>query len=104
MKWIIKHIDVVSAQVKLDNEKVILIDIRDAKSFNEGHINGAINLSNSNLNDFINSSDKNDPIIVYCYHGNSSQNAVQLLVDFGFLDVYSLDGGYEEWKNKLERV
>ena len=104
MKSIIKHIDSVSAQVKLDNEKVILLDIRDEESFNAGHINGAINLLNRNFNNFINSSDKNDSIIVYCYHGNSSQKAAQLLANFGFLDVYSLDGGYEEWKNKLERV
>ena len=84
--------------------KVLNVDIRDQKSFNTGHINGAIHLSNNNFDKFVNSTDKSNTIIVYCYHGNSSQKAAQLLINFGFLNVYSLNGGYEEWKTKLERI
>jgi rhodanese-related sulfurtransferase len=101
---IIKYIDIDSARVKLNNEDVMAVDIRDQESFNAGHINGAIHLSNNNFDKFSNSTDKNNTIIVYCYHGNSSQKAAQLLMNFGFLDVYSLNGGYEEWKTKLERI
>ena len=39
----------------------------------------------------------NKCIIVYCYHGNSSQDVANFLTSHGFTDVYSLKGGYEEW-------
>ena len=104
MRKIIKYIDTASAQIKLNNEDVMAVDIRDQKSFDADHINGAIHLSNNNFDKFVNSTDKSNTIIVYCYHGNSSQKAAQLLINFGFLNVYSLNGGYEEWKTKLGRI
>ncbi|MGL5628515.1 MAG: rhodanese-like domain-containing protein, partial [Plesiomonas shigelloides] len=38
------------------------------------------------------------PVIVMCYHGNSSQGAAQYLVNQGFDEVYSLNGGFEAWR------
>ena len=98
MKQIIKHIDISLAKIKLKDDGVVVFDIRDSQSFIEGHIHGAINLSSSNFDDIVNKFDKSNTVIVYCYHGNSSQTAAKLLAEHGFLDVYSLDGGYEEWK------
>ena len=99
MNQIIKHISISSAKNKLQtNKEVVLFDVRDRESFISGHIDGALNISQSNFRDIVNKTSKDSTIIVYCYHGNSSQQVVQLLVDHGFLDVYSLDGGYEEWK------
>ncbi len=93
-----KRIDIDSAILKINNNDFIIVDIRDKKSFEIEHINGAMNLSNSNINDFIMNTQKEKSILVCCYHGNSSQSAAQYLVNNGFNDVYSLDGGYEAWK------
>jgi rhodanese-related sulfurtransferase len=41
--------------------------------------------------------DLDAPLIVSCYHGNSSQGAAAYLVGQGFSEVYSLDGGFELW-------
>ena len=38
------------------------------------------------------------PILVMCYHGISSQGAAQYLVNQGFEQVYSVDGGFEAWQ------
>ena len=38
------------------------------------------------------------PLIVACYHGNSSQSAAAYLAHQGFSEVYSLDGGFELWR------
>ena len=38
------------------------------------------------------------PVLVYCYHGISSQNAAAFLIERGFETVYSLDGGFEAWR------
>ncbi len=77
---------------------MVLLDIRDRESFISGHVDGALNVSQSNFSDILNRISKDSTVIVYCYHGNSSQKVAELLVNNGFLDVYSLDGGYEEWK------
>jgi rhodanese-related sulfurtransferase len=32
--------------------------------------------------------------LIYCYHGNASQNWAQMFADFGFTDVCDLIGGH----------
>ena len=50
------------------------------------------------LADFIAHADFDRPLIVACYHGNSSQGAAAYLAHQGFAEVYSLDGGFELWR------
>ncbi len=75
-----------------------IIDIRDEESYLSGHIAGAIHIDNSSLNQFMTSSDPTQPLLIYCYHGNSSQQAAQYFIEKGFEQVYSVDGGFEQWK------
>ena len=100
-----KFIDFEQASAKINGEDPIVVDIRDKDSFDKGHIDGALNLSNDNIDKFVLDTEKSMSIIVCCYHGNSSQRAAKFLTDNGFNDVYSLNGGYEHWKtteNKQE--
>lgn len=92
-----KHISAGQARSLL-HQGATLIDIRDALSFQQEHIEGAVSIDNSNITAFISSTEKNTPLIVCCYHGFSSQSAAQFLCEQGFTDVYSLDGGFEGWK------
>lgn len=78
-------------------EGATLADIRDPDSFNAAHVNGAQHLTNTNIEDFVRDNDLDKPLVVYCYHGNSSQPASAYLYERGFEDVYSMDGGFEEW-------
>jgi len=75
-----------------------LIDIRDRQSFEQGHIAGAIHIDNGNVDDFLMRTDKSLPLVVCCYHGNSSQGAADYFQQQGFHQSFSLDGGYEYWK------
>ncbi|MFY9179671.1 MAG: thiosulfate sulfurtransferase GlpE [Venatoribacter sp.] len=75
-----------------------IADIRDALSFQAGHIRSAKRVDNSNLNEFMAQADKNQPLIVCCYHGSSSVSAAQFFDGQGYEQVYSLEGGYEMWK------
>jgi len=77
----------------------VVVDIRDAASFADGHIEGSTRLDNHSLPDFIASADFDLPLIVTCYHGHSSQSAAAYLAHQGFADVYSLDGGFELWRS-----
>ena len=75
----------------------VVADIRDISSFQANHIKGAISLSNENVQQFIQDNEFDQPIIVCCYHGISSQSAAGFLCEQGFEKVYSLDGGFERW-------
>ena len=91
-----KRISIEEAQELMSDETTI-IDVRDPESYSMGHIENAVHVSNENILQFIDGANKSRPLIIYCYRGNSSQDAAQYLSDKGFLDVYSMDGGFEEW-------
>lgn len=94
-----QHINAQALLEKLQNkEDVAIVDIRDGNSYFEGHITGAKMLDNSTVAQFIETTPKDQAVVVCCYHGNSSQGAAQYLAEQGFKDVYSLDGGFEMWR------
>jgi thiosulfate sulfurtransferase len=82
----------------LRQQGAVVVDIRDPQSFASGHITDARHLDNYSLADFIAHADLDRPLIVACYHGNSSQGAAAYLASQGFTEVYSLDGGFELWR------
>ncbi|WP_296132772.1 thiosulfate sulfurtransferase GlpE [Pseudomonas sp. Ga0074129] len=82
----------------LRQQGAVVVDIRDPQSFAAGHISGSQHLDNYSLHAFISQADLDAPLIVTCYHGNSSQSAAAYLAGQGFSDVYSLDGGFELWR------
>lgn len=89
-------IDVADALPIIENDAAI-VDIRDLVSFQTSHMTNAISLTNDNVQQFIDSAKKQQPIIVCCYHGNSSKGAAEYLASQGFTEVYSLNGGFSQW-------
>lgn len=92
-----KHLSVDEAPALLADKRTVVIDIRDAESYRNGHIAGASHLDNNGIADFIQQREFDEPIVVCCYHGNMSQSAAAFLIEQGFDEVYSLDGGFEAW-------
>lgn len=82
----------------LREQGAVVVDVRDPATFAARHIKGSRHLDNHSLHDFITHADLDAPVVVVCYHGNSSQGAAAYLVGQGFTDVYSLDGGFELWR------
>ncbi|WP_422380975.1 thiosulfate sulfurtransferase GlpE [Marinicellulosiphila megalodicopiae] len=91
-----KHLSVTELKTKPLTDFTI-VDIRDPASFASGSIEGAQLLNNQNIDQFIASADFTKPLVVCCYHGNSSQGAADYLSEQGFAEVFSLDGGYAAW-------
>ncbi|MCG8382630.1 MAG: thiosulfate sulfurtransferase [Gammaproteobacteria bacterium] len=85
------------AQELLADEPVCFVDIRDAQSYTRSHITGAIHLDNVSLPDFLENTDKEERVIVYCYHGIMSQSVVAVLAEHQFEKASSLDGGFAAW-------
>lgn len=86
------------AETILQTGEATLLDIRDGASFSAGHIQDAAHLTNENVAEIISGADKEKPVVIYCYHGNSSKSAADYFYNQGFKQSYSVDGGYEIWK------
>lgn len=86
------------AQALIEQGESQIIDIRDAMSFQMAHISAALHIDNQSIDPFMQQAKRENPLIICCYHGNSSQNAAHYFSEQGFEKVYSLDGGFEQWK------
>ncbi|OAT30359.1 thiosulfate sulfurtransferase GlpE [Proteus myxofaciens] len=88
----------------LVSQSAILVDVRDPQSYRLAHATGAFHLTNETINAFLQDADFDTPIMVMCYHGNSSQGAAQYLVNMGFETVYSINGGFEAWQREFPQA
>lgn len=96
-----QHLDIPTLQAWLDERRELaLVDIRDPMSYAQGHIPGSRRLDNDSVGPFIESTPREWPVVVVCYHGHSSQQAAAWLAGQGFDAVYSLDGGFTEWQRR----
>lgn len=98
------NISVRQAEEKLSGGYARCVDIRDEQSFEQAHIADSHHLTNGTLQQFMQETDFDTPVIVVCYHGISSQQAAQYLIHQGFEQVYSMDGGFEAWRKDLPFV
>lgn len=96
----VKSVNVVEATSLLNSDAVTIVDIRDRQSFEIDHMQNAHHVTGDNAKKFIDKTNKNQPLLVYCYHGNSSQVAAEYFSENGFVDVYTLEGGFDIWRTK----
>tara|TARA_B000000460_G_C21493950_1_gene382992 strand:+ start:456 stop:755 length:300 start_codon:yes stop_codon:yes gene_type:complete len=92
-----KCISLDEAQFLLGHPDTVIVDIRDRESYEDGSIPKSINISAENIDNFLEKTDREINLLVYCYVGNSSKGASEYFVQNGFKTVFSLDGGYEEY-------
>ena len=92
-----KKISVDQTKQLIEAGDLTILDIRDTQSYSMGHICNAIHAEDIDINHFIAEEDKEKPLLVYCYHGHSSQSAAEHFAENGFANVYSMDGGYAAW-------
>ena len=86
---------------KVTEAGVITLDVRTPGEFNEGHIEGAqlIDFQSGNFENEIATLDKSKTYAVYCRSGNRSGQAVKVMSDAGFANLYNLNGGVVDWSN-----
>jgi len=82
----------------------VVLDVRTSEEYDEGFIANAININiydSQFFIDEINKLNKKDFIHVYCRSGSRSFQACKIMKQFGFENVYNLEGGILEWKGKI---
>ena len=72
----------------------LVLDARDAGHHANGHWPGSIRLDGRNHETLLMREPRERPVFIYCYHGNASQTWAETFVDFGFLEVADLMGGW----------
>jgi len=86
----------------VNSENAIVIDVREANEYSEGHIVDAINIpfaSFESRSDELNKH-KDKPLIVACKMGQHSGSAGTILRKKGFTNVLRLTGGMAEWRGQ----
>lgn len=83
----------------IDSEtECVILDVREADEFAEGHIEGAIQLSYTEIDDKAEYvlADKEQLILVYCRSGRRSAIAAESLLKLGYKNVKDF-GGIIDW-------
>lgn len=102
------HTTINSKQLKnrIDNNGAFtIVDIRSKKSFDEGHILNAVNIPLKQLvmtDDFPFS--KDTELIVVCYLGVTSREAINILAAQGYRKVTHMVGGMGTWDYGKEQA
>jgi rhodanese-related sulfurtransferase len=84
---------------KISSEKYVLVDVRTAEEFIDGHIEGALNIDyfSATFSDDISKVGFEIPVLLYCRSGNRSSKAMKIMNELGFKKVYNLEGGIQGW-------
>jgi rhodanese-related sulfurtransferase len=93
-----RRVNVTQAQTLSQRTDLIIFDVRDTASYQQGHLERAQHLVETQLEQVLFTIPKNAPLLIYCYHGNASQSYAKIFADFGFKEVYDLIDGYEAWR------
>ncbi|GIN19973.1 MAG TPA: rhodanese-like domain-containing protein [Bacillus bacterium] len=82
--------------------KAQLIDVREQKEYEGGHILGARNIPMSQLKMRMKEIRKDKPVYLYCQSGLRSGRAAQQLYRKGYRQLYHLQGGFKQWTGKIK--
>lgn len=79
-----------------NRDNFVIIDIRDAVSFEYGHIPGSINIPHNEVVERVKKFNEKKELYIYCKSGILSEEVVEELNNAGF-KAYNLKGGYLAW-------
>lgn len=115
-KKIITEINIENFKTLFDGDDYfIIIDVRTEDEYEAGYIPGAVSIPRGLLEFRIGKEDvwdemglyipeKTDNIIVNCRTGGRSALAAKSLMELGYENVKSLEGGFNAWKEKYPEL
>ena len=102
----VKTLEQDEAKEIMDTDKnVKVLDVREKEEFEEGHIEGAISLPLSTINEETIKEivpSKEIKVLLYCRSGARSEKAARALYALGYENVFSF-GGIKDWKHGIIR-
>lgn len=99
----VKELTVDQVKTKLDRgEKFTLVDVREESEWAKDHLPGAIHLGKGVIERDIEQRipDTKTELVLYCGGGFRSALAADNLQKMGYSNVFSMDGGIRDWRNR----
>jgi rhodanese-related sulfurtransferase len=80
----------------------VILDVRTAEEFAEGHLAGAVNLDvqSPDFEKRLRLLDRNKNYLVYCRTGNRSRRATLAMEALGFRSIFHMNEGIVMWKQQ----
>ena len=91
-------VDTNGAVTLMDDDDLIILDIREEKERAAGFISSATHIPMAQVKGKLDSLDKNKKILTYCKNGMRSKSTAELLCKNQFNRVYNLKGGFDAWQ------
>lgn len=82
--------------------KAQLIDVREVKEFEAGHILGSRNIPSTQLRQRHKEIRPDLPVYLYCQNSGRSARAALFLKKKGYNQIYQLQGGFKTWTGKIK--
>ena len=99
-----RQIDQKAAKQMMEEQSVIILDVREQYEYDTGHIPGAVLLPVGTINAETASGvipQKDTVVLVYCRRGNRSKTASSALASLGYTRIYEF-GGINTWPYEVE--
>ena len=96
----IQEVGTVAALQLINHKNALVLDVREEKEFNTGHILNAKLIPLGKLSEQMTDLERyrDRPIVVVCRTGQRSASACALLGKNGFAQTYNLEGGVTAWQ------
>ena len=87
----------------LQGPNLVLIDVRTPEEVAQGKIKGALemDIKSNDFKEKVAALDKTKQYMVYCYAGGLSANAMKIMKEMGFKQIYTLQDGYRAWAQTM---
>lgn len=85
----------------INQQKGVIIDLRDSEEFRAGHIAGSVNIPAGQVMDQLSQLQayKDRPVILACKMGNQSSHLGRQLRGKRIPNLYRIQGGINAWRN-----
>ena len=85
----------------MNDDNVVLLDVRESSEYSSGHIRDSIHIPIASLNKRVGELEKhkNKQILAYCRSGSRSNTACRSLSKLGFENVSNMAGGIMSWSS-----
>ena len=87
----------VAGAYELYQEGIYTLDVRTVEEYEAGHIPGSVLIPLDELARRSGELPVGEPILIYCRSGNRSLDALNMLAGAGFMNLSSMDGGFNDW-------
>ncbi|MFP7295846.1 rhodanese-like domain-containing protein [Neobacillus niacini] len=97
-----RNVSTEEAKALIDNQEVVVLDVRTSQEYQEGHIPNAKLIPLQELENKLHNLNKDESYLVVCRSGNRSAQASEILTGNSFANIYNMTGGMNNWGYEIE--